>query len=576
MKAPFCNACAVVQGARVGSNSSNPSVAVFSTIVMKKYISCNLSDQIIPHIHATLRFDEDVGDEWFIVFLIYNLTKAFGGLIARISDSDGEFLLIEAANFLPPWANPETCQMRVFVLNESIHVILDKHKPLIDILNSLCHRPNAYKLSEEVQSIIRKRISVYPEEIKERVHKAKAYLPEKAAAMFQHEAGLIAPAIRMLFHSDPFERKVCRGMKYFPPEQRVMVNVKMTKCLYAMVVHCRYTGDPMTGWNLPPVNSPTYNAHLLGVKIACGLEMLVARAHEELRKRKNDENNISNNEGLPMNNKKLNSYISQLELCGYFKGLLKDSQEREKLLKLAKDYFVRNSSSSELINSSLETEADRALKLWKNVQTNDVEIQAQEESTLSPADSDSWLIIDEIQLDKLLGERWDDRSSKGHKQSSQNLRGKVQDFLSEKTDVEGVQLFGDGETKSDVEDNGRIEFDTDVFDSTLQDILDLVVPGGDGEFDDSSEGSLGGDGEDTGEMDKYINLLDAELRTKQVMGDQSTMLKSPDKVELNLMESLSREAGGSGPTGNIIGGPIQKLMHLKLQSPSTVPPDLQS
>ena len=111
----------------------------------------------------------------------------------------------------------------------------------------------------------------------------------------------------------------------------------------------------------------------------------------------------------------------------------------------------------------------------------------------------------------------------------------------------------------------------------MRDILDLVVPGGDGEFDDSSEGSLGGDDEDTcGEMDKYMHLLDAELRTEKVKGDQSTILNSPDRVESNLMESLTREAGGSGPTGNIIGGPIRKLMHLQLQSPSTVPPDLQS
>ena len=175
------------------------------TQVYNSFVS---DDDIIPHIHATLRFDEDVGDEWFAVFLIYNLTKVFDGLVARLTDSDGEFLLIEAANSLPSWANPETCQKRVFILTGSIHVVPDKHKPLIDILNSLCHRPNTYKLSEEVQSIIRKRISVYPEEIKERTHKAKAYLPEKAAAMLEEEPGLIAPAIRMLFHSDPFERKV--------------------------------------------------------------------------------------------------------------------------------------------------------------------------------------------------------------------------------------------------------------------------------------------------------------------------------------------------------------------------------
>jgi hypothetical protein len=31
----------------------------------------------------------------------------------RVVDSDGEFLLIEAADYLPDWANPETCEQRV-------------------------------------------------------------------------------------------------------------------------------------------------------------------------------------------------------------------------------------------------------------------------------------------------------------------------------------------------------------------------------------------------------------------------------------------------------------------------------
>lgn len=30
-----------------------------------------------------------------------------------VMDSDGEFLLIEAADYLPPWADPETCGQRV-------------------------------------------------------------------------------------------------------------------------------------------------------------------------------------------------------------------------------------------------------------------------------------------------------------------------------------------------------------------------------------------------------------------------------------------------------------------------------
>lgn len=533
--------------------------------------------EIVPHIHATLHFDEDVGDEWFTVFLIYNLTKVFDGLIARLSDSDGEFLLIETADALPSWSNPETCEKRVFISNALIHVIPDKNKLLIDMLRSVSDKPEVYKLSGEVQSIIQKKISIFPNEIQERKHKARAYLPDKAAAMLQQDPSLIAPAIRMLFHSDSFERKVCRGMRYFPPEQRTMVNVRMTKCLYAMIMHCRYTGDPMTGWNIPTVTSPTYNAHILGIKIACGLEILVASAHKGKRVKESDQNTELSNERLQIREKTLNTFVSRLELSGYFKGLLQGSQEREKLLQLAKEYFSKNSSSYEVSPPIVDSEADRALRVMQYVQTNDVEIPERDEASLSPADCDSWLNIDPAQLEKLLGERWTDKMSKTEKQSPLTLERRVQNFLKEPCDIEGVQLFGDSKSKTEVEDTGRIEFDTDAFDIALRDILDLVVPGDDGEFDDSSEGSLGRDDEDKcGEMDQYMRLLDTELQVEGVKDHATGTKESPEKVESNLMESLAREEGGSGPMGNIIGGPVRKFMQLQLQSPSSVPPDLQS
>lgn len=131
----------------------------------------------------------------------------------------------------------------------------------------------------------------------------------------------------------------------------------------------------------------------------------------------------------------------------------------------------------------------------------------------------------------------------------------------------------------DAEDGARIDFDPDAFDSALRGILDLVVPGGEGEFEGSSEGSLGGDDEDKGgEMDKYMRLLDSQLQS-QMVKDESSVTNdddSADPVEANLRESIEAEAGGSGPAGNIIGGPVRRLMHLQLQSPTTVPPDLQS
>lgn len=41
-------------------------------------------------------------------------------IIFRVVDTDGEFLLIEAADFLPKWASPEVCEKRVN--NFIIHV----------------------------------------------------------------------------------------------------------------------------------------------------------------------------------------------------------------------------------------------------------------------------------------------------------------------------------------------------------------------------------------------------------------------------------------------------------------------
>jgi len=131
----------------------------------------------------------------------------------------------------------------------------------------------------------------------------------------------------------------------------------------------------------------------------------------------------------------------------------------------------------------------------------------------------------------------------------------------------------------DAEDGARIDFDPDAYDSALRGILDLVVPGGEGEFEGSSEGSLGGDDEDKGgDMDKYMRLLDSQLQS-QMVKDESSVTNddnSADPVEASLRESIKAEAGGSGPAGNIIGGPVRRLMHLQLQSPTTVPPDLQS
>lgn len=58
-------------------------------------------------------YGDSVEDEWLIVYLLRELSKQHAGVWIRVVDTDGQFLLIEAANHLPRWLNPEVADFRV-------------------------------------------------------------------------------------------------------------------------------------------------------------------------------------------------------------------------------------------------------------------------------------------------------------------------------------------------------------------------------------------------------------------------------------------------------------------------------
>jgi hypothetical protein len=65
------------------------------------------------HLHGLTNYGDSVDDEWLIVYLLRELSKRFESLWIKVVDTDGEFLLIEAANALPRWLNPEIASNRV-------------------------------------------------------------------------------------------------------------------------------------------------------------------------------------------------------------------------------------------------------------------------------------------------------------------------------------------------------------------------------------------------------------------------------------------------------------------------------
>ena len=52
----------------------------------------------LTYLHGLTDYGDAVEDEWLIVYILRELTKTHPHLWARAFDTDGEFLLVEAAN----------------------------------------------------------------------------------------------------------------------------------------------------------------------------------------------------------------------------------------------------------------------------------------------------------------------------------------------------------------------------------------------------------------------------------------------------------------------------------------------
>ena len=65
-------------------------------------------------------YGDSIEDEWVIVYLLRELSKQFEDVWVKVTDSDGEFLLVEAAATLPPWLEPDVADNRVSVLSPSL------------------------------------------------------------------------------------------------------------------------------------------------------------------------------------------------------------------------------------------------------------------------------------------------------------------------------------------------------------------------------------------------------------------------------------------------------------------------
>ncbi|KAM9804364.1 protein ecdysoneless homolog [Neosynchiropus ocellatus] len=569
---------------------------------------CPEKDDLPAHIGGVTNFGDNVEDEWFIVYLLKQITEEFPMLAAKVVDSDGEFLLIEVADSLPKWLNPDTSENRVFIYRGELHILpcpsrsspvgiaKDVFPEVAQALDLLHMHPEACRANAKISSLLNKRLCGYQEKVSASFHRAHCFIPAGIALVLAQRPDLLAPAVSAFYLRDPLDLQACRNFKTFPPDTRVLTSVTFTRCLYAQLQQQQFTPDRRSGFNLPPRSHPKYNAHELGMKLAHGFEILCSISRLP-----------SSEPDSPVScNPQWKGFMDSLKKNGYFRDELEGSVRHKTLMRSAENFFKRSVASG----SSGMSCGEEVLQLLRSCPPFNLEELRKQESQLPPEDSDSWLYVTAQDLERMLGERspsTDDvrgqrASSSGNDPQSAEVgasRGAIEEeeagynlvalsqgmksFLSAMSSHEGAELPWSSSSKP-------FSFDPDSVTSALDRLLggkeeeeldsdDLEEEEEDEEEEVQQESpscSAEVSGTETLEgLRKYMDQMDEELMSTNIgqSFSQTADKKGPEKVPdqrsgdaeeeiqpldldlnlvTNLLESLSCQAGLAGPASNLL------------------------
>ncbi|RLN74229.1 hypothetical protein BBJ28_00000608 [Nothophytophthora sp. Chile5] len=255
-----------------------------------------------------------IQDEWVVAALVFELTRQFPGVVARLADSDGEFLLIESAEALPDWVTPDASDRRVFVERGELHIappadseatgISGKHEELFDedALRLVQDPATSTKASKAVQQLIQRKLGEVPAYLRENRHRVRCLLPVKAARVLARQPALVGPAVEAFYYREPKHAGfVCSKMSTFMPanqkgEENEVVEqmVTFSRAMFAQLKQQEFfppkpffTRRDSPFRVLQVAQSDEENRHPdaqaadLGVKLTCGLELLRAGDSED-------------------------------------------------------------------------------------------------------------------------------------------------------------------------------------------------------------------------------------------------------------------------------------------------------
>ncbi|KAF5374874.1 hypothetical protein D9758_000058 [Tetrapyrgos nigripes] len=448
-------------------------------------------------LEGLMRVGDCIDDEWCTVWVLREISSKWD-IAIHVFDSDGEFLLIEAADALPSWVKPSNSDNRVWIYNSHLHLIdvshisppsrnprrrksdgidsdddeaqmqveeEDEYLAADDALKLLRDTTTKTVAPVKVEETIWDRISEYPAAFRRHVHFTKAYLPLDIAKALSANPSLVQRAVEAFYTRDAIQLRAAHKMARFIPHTCVLTTVRMTRTSYAQLVGQKFYPPKIFGrWEEREDTKP-WKWRDIGMKIAVGFEMLYQESKGREIKNTSLDAQLSSAEAekdVWHRNPEYQAYIRSLVSMNYFRGETEGSQLWKELENKAVRAFV------------MARKEDSARPSFASLVNLAISCASESPIMESEEDNDDWLTVDADNFDSILQQarggvnnavkaqtgdamNVDDDTDAAEKQTSKlrDLASKVEDFIEGEGDFEGArfpdEMFSDEEMEDEDE-----------------------------------------------------------------------------------------------------------------------------
>lgn len=545
-------------------------------------------------LEGRMRVGDCVDDEWLVAWLLREASRHWD-IVVSIFDTDGEFLLIEAADSLPEWVTPSNAENRVWIYQAQLHLV-----PLLLVSASAPTRRRSryfrtrdsddeggeieakdflsvadalrFVRNPEFQTVggaplqdnAFKRVSSYPNLAKLHIHTTRVHLPIDVARALSVNPSLVQRAAEAFYTRDALQLRAANRMTRFPPEPSVITSVKITRTAYAQLIgQTFYPPKPFGRWQ-EVQGSPEWRRRDVGMKIACGFEMLYQESKGRGEFAANGIDTSISARAAQIDalrrDTEYQEYVRKLVNLGYFQGQIEGSQLWQKLEARASHVFLECSRDSDATRPSFAALVNGALGAVDDTSYTAALGKIEE-------DSDAWLDVNEADVDAIIQKHGDSLGAGTNSQVSdamlvdgdipvsaasetdvdrdpavdaatnrlQQLASKVGRFVDGSGDVEGALFEDERLSDNDSGDDSDIVFseddsaddnsvDSEAEAQARQEALDKLVP----PLEAGEYGKMPASFYENSQRVAPIDLTDERVETPAVEETSKNTGKDPD------------------------------------------------